>query len=158
VWTPLIPATMPEDKLESFGTQSPLGRAAQPAELAPFYVFLASQESSYMTAEVLGVTGGSPSTCCGAGSVTQFLGPGGGGRGQYAPLVRPFDRIAVIFNPKTTGDADPRPGQQVHRLPSTRSSPAPTSASAAPRSVHQERTPSRNAGSAPCAANASTIS
>jgi len=53
---------MPEDKLESFGTQSPLGRAAQPAELAPFYVFLASQESSYMTAEVLGVTGGSPIT------------------------------------------------------------------------------------------------
>ena len=62
VWTPLIPATMPEDKLESFGSQSPLGRAAQPAELAPFYVFLASQESSYMTAEVLGVTGGSPIT------------------------------------------------------------------------------------------------
>jgi NAD(P)-dependent dehydrogenase (short-subunit alcohol dehydrogenase family) len=62
VWTPLIPATMPKDKLESFGTQSPLGRAAQPAELAPFYVFLASQESSYMTAEVLGVTGGSPIT------------------------------------------------------------------------------------------------
>ena len=62
VWTPLIPATMPEDKLESFGAQSPLGRAAQPAELAPFYVFLASQESSYMTAEVLGVTGGSPIT------------------------------------------------------------------------------------------------
>ena len=62
VWTPLIPATMSEEKLESFGTQSPLGRAAQPAELAPFYVFLASQESSYMTSEVLGVTGGSPIT------------------------------------------------------------------------------------------------
>jgi NAD(P)-dependent dehydrogenase (short-subunit alcohol dehydrogenase family) len=62
VWTPLIPATMSEEKLESFGAQAPLGRAAQPAELAPFYVFLASQESSYMTAEVLGVTGGSPIT------------------------------------------------------------------------------------------------
>lgn len=62
VWTPLIPATMSEDKLESFGAQAPLGRAAQPAELAPFYVFLASQESSYMTSEVVGVTGGSPIT------------------------------------------------------------------------------------------------
>jgi NAD(P)-dependent dehydrogenase (short-subunit alcohol dehydrogenase family) len=62
VWTPLIPATMSEEKLKSFGAQAPLGRAAQPAELAPFYVFLASQESSYMTAEVLGVTGGSPIT------------------------------------------------------------------------------------------------
>jgi NAD(P)-dependent dehydrogenase (short-subunit alcohol dehydrogenase family) len=62
VWTPLIPATMGEDKLESFGAQAPMGRAAQPAELAPFYVFLASQESSYMTSEVLGVTGGSPIT------------------------------------------------------------------------------------------------
>jgi NAD(P)-dependent dehydrogenase (short-subunit alcohol dehydrogenase family) len=62
VWTPLIPATMDEKKLESFGAQAPMGRAAQPAELAPFYVFLASQESSYMTSEVLGVTGGSPIT------------------------------------------------------------------------------------------------
>jgi NAD(P)-dependent dehydrogenase (short-subunit alcohol dehydrogenase family) len=62
VWTPLIPATMSEDELESFGAQAPMGRAAQPAELAPFYVFLASQESSYMTSEVLGVTGGSPIT------------------------------------------------------------------------------------------------
>jgi NAD(P)-dependent dehydrogenase (short-subunit alcohol dehydrogenase family) len=62
VWTPLIPATMDAEKLESFGAQAPMGRAAQPAELAPFYVFLASQESSYMTSEVLGVTGGSPIT------------------------------------------------------------------------------------------------
>lgn len=62
VWTPLIPATMDEDKLDSFGAQAPMGRAAQPAELAPFFVFLASQESSYMTSEVLGVTGGSPIT------------------------------------------------------------------------------------------------
>jgi NAD(P)-dependent dehydrogenase (short-subunit alcohol dehydrogenase family) len=62
VWTPLIPATMSADKLDSFGAQAPMGRAAQPAELAPFYVFLASPESSYMTSEVLGVTGGSPIT------------------------------------------------------------------------------------------------
>ena len=51
---------MPAEKVESFGQQTPLGRAAQPAELAPAYVFLASQESSYITGEVLGVTGGSP--------------------------------------------------------------------------------------------------
>jgi NAD(P)-dependent dehydrogenase (short-subunit alcohol dehydrogenase family) len=62
VWTPLIPATMPEDKVASFGEQAPMGRAAQPVELAPVYVFLASQESSYITAEILGVTGGSPIT------------------------------------------------------------------------------------------------
>ncbi|ONI76258.1 NAD(P)-dependent oxidoreductase [Actinosynnema sp. ALI-1.44] len=62
VWTPLIPATMPADKVDSFGAQSPLGRAAQPAELAPAYVYFASQESSYVTGEVLGVTGGQPIT------------------------------------------------------------------------------------------------
>jgi NAD(P)-dependent dehydrogenase (short-subunit alcohol dehydrogenase family) len=61
VWTPLIPATMPAEKVESFGQhESPMGRAAQPAELAPAYVFFASQESSYVTGEVLGVTGGKP--------------------------------------------------------------------------------------------------
>ena len=58
VWTPLIPATMPEEKVVHFGEQTPLGRAAQPAELAPIYVFLASAESSYVTGEVLGATGG----------------------------------------------------------------------------------------------------
>ena len=59
VWTPLIPATMPEEKVEDFGAdESPTGRTAQPAELAPVYVFLASQESSYITGEVVGVTGG----------------------------------------------------------------------------------------------------
>ncbi len=58
VWTPLIPATMPEEKVDDFGAQTPLGRAAQPAELAPPFVFLASQESSYITGEVIGVTGG----------------------------------------------------------------------------------------------------
>jgi NAD(P)-dependent dehydrogenase (short-subunit alcohol dehydrogenase family) len=62
VWTPLIPATMPKEKVDSFGAQTPLGRAAQPAELGPVYVFFASQESSYVTGEVLGVTGGQPMT------------------------------------------------------------------------------------------------
>lgn len=62
VWTPLIPATMPAEKVSSFGEQTPLGRAAQPAELAPAYVFFASQESSYVTGEVLAVTGGQPLT------------------------------------------------------------------------------------------------
>jgi NAD(P)-dependent dehydrogenase (short-subunit alcohol dehydrogenase family) len=60
VWTPLIPAPMGKEKVESFGAQSPMGRAAQPAELAPSHVFLASQESSYITADVIAVTGGSP--------------------------------------------------------------------------------------------------
>lgn len=62
IWTPLIPATMPDGKVEGFGEQTPLGRAGQPAELAPAYVFLASQESSYVTGEVIGVTGGQPLT------------------------------------------------------------------------------------------------
>jgi NAD(P)-dependent dehydrogenase (short-subunit alcohol dehydrogenase family) len=60
IWTPLIPATMPEEKVESFGKQTPLGRAGQPAEVAPAYVFLASPESSYVTGEVIAVTGGQP--------------------------------------------------------------------------------------------------
>ncbi|MFB9239399.1 SDR family oxidoreductase [Plantactinospora siamensis] len=60
IWTPLIPATMPQEQVESFGADTPLGRAGQPAELAPAYVFFASQESSYVTGEVLGVTGGKP--------------------------------------------------------------------------------------------------
>ena len=60
VWTPLIPATLPEDNVKSFGEQSPMGRAAQPVELAPAYVFLASQESSYVAGETLAVTGGTP--------------------------------------------------------------------------------------------------
>jgi NAD(P)-dependent dehydrogenase (short-subunit alcohol dehydrogenase family) len=60
VWTPLIPATMPEQQVQQFGKQTPAGRPAQPAELAPVYVFLASPESSYITGEVIGVTGGKP--------------------------------------------------------------------------------------------------
>jgi NAD(P)-dependent dehydrogenase (short-subunit alcohol dehydrogenase family) len=60
IWTPLIPSTMPPEKAATFGENTPLGRAGQPAELAPIYVFLASQESSYITGEVIGVTGGRP--------------------------------------------------------------------------------------------------
>ena len=60
IWTPLIPATMPVERAESHGEETPLGRAGQPAEVAPAYVFFASQESSYITAEMLGVTGGNP--------------------------------------------------------------------------------------------------
>ena len=59
IWTPLQPSHgQPPEKLKEFGQQVPLGRPGQPAELAPSYVFLASQESSYITAEVIGVTGG----------------------------------------------------------------------------------------------------
>ncbi|HBF79067.1 MAG TPA: NAD(P)-dependent dehydrogenase [Streptomyces sp.] len=58
VWTPLIPATMPDTT--EFGKQSPLGRPAQPAELAPAYVFLASSRASYITGEIMNVTGGTP--------------------------------------------------------------------------------------------------
>lgn len=59
IWTPLQPSHgQPPEKLEKFGESTPLGRAGQPAEVAPAYVFLASQESSYITAEVIGVTGG----------------------------------------------------------------------------------------------------
>ncbi|MEU6079386.1 SDR family oxidoreductase [Streptomyces sp. NPDC047108] len=58
VWTPLIPATLPDTA--KFGKQSPLGRAAQPVEMAPAYVFLASPEASYITAEVVNATGGTP--------------------------------------------------------------------------------------------------
>jgi len=60
IWTPLIPATMPAEEVEGFGAQTPIGRAGQPVELAPAYVFLASQESSYITGERIGVTGGMP--------------------------------------------------------------------------------------------------
>jgi NAD(P)-dependent dehydrogenase (short-subunit alcohol dehydrogenase family) len=62
IWTPLIPATMPVERAEKHGESTPLGRAGQPAEVAPAYVFLASQESSYITAEMIAVTGGLPVT------------------------------------------------------------------------------------------------
>ena len=60
IWTPLIPATMPEEEVEDFGSQTPLGRVAQPAEVAPAFVFLASGEASYITGERIGVAGGMP--------------------------------------------------------------------------------------------------
>lgn len=60
-WTPLQPSYgQPQEKLTQFGRDTPLGRAGQPAELAPTYVFLANQESSYITGEIIGVTGGRP--------------------------------------------------------------------------------------------------
>lgn len=59
VWTPLQPTDgQPPEKIPTFGEQVPLGRAGQPAELGPAYVFLASQESSYITGEIIGITGG----------------------------------------------------------------------------------------------------
>jgi NAD(P)-dependent dehydrogenase (short-subunit alcohol dehydrogenase family) len=61
VWTPLqVVGGQPVEKLPEFGGQTPLGRAGQPAEVAPAYVFLASQESSYVTGQTLSVTGGMP--------------------------------------------------------------------------------------------------
>jgi len=60
VWTPLIPATMPEEKVAEFGADTPLGRAGQPAELAPVYVLLASDEGSYISGARVAVTGGRP--------------------------------------------------------------------------------------------------
>lgn len=60
IWTPLIPSTMPEDQVETFGKDVPLGRAGQPAELAAIYVLLASEGSSYMTGSTVQATGGKP--------------------------------------------------------------------------------------------------
>lgn len=58
VWTPLIPSTMPEDKVKTFGENTLFERPAQPVELAPLYVFLASDDASYVTGEIYGATGG----------------------------------------------------------------------------------------------------
>ncbi|KQS95789.1 NAD(P)-dependent oxidoreductase [Rhizobium sp. Leaf391] len=58
IWTPLIPSTMPPEKTESFGKQTLIGRAGQPAELAGAYVLLAASEGSYITGAVIPVTGG----------------------------------------------------------------------------------------------------
>lgn len=61
IWTPLQPATQPEEKIPSFGADTPLGRAGQPAEVAPAFVFLAAPATaSYVSGTVLGVTGGKP--------------------------------------------------------------------------------------------------
>jgi NAD(P)-dependent dehydrogenase (short-subunit alcohol dehydrogenase family) len=58
IWTPLIPSTFPEDKVKSFGAQVPMQRAGQPEEVAPSYVFLASEDSSYISGQILHPNGG----------------------------------------------------------------------------------------------------
>jgi NAD(P)-dependent dehydrogenase (short-subunit alcohol dehydrogenase family) len=58
VWTPLIPATFPEDAVSKFGGQVPMNRAGQPSEIAPSYVFLASKDASYITGQVIHPNGG----------------------------------------------------------------------------------------------------
>ncbi|MGN2637905.1 SDR family oxidoreductase [Nocardia takedensis] len=60
IWTPLIPSTMPPEKVANFGDDVPLGRAGQPAELAPAYVLLAGDDGSYISGARLAVTGGRP--------------------------------------------------------------------------------------------------
>jgi hypothetical protein len=60
VWTPLIPSTMPPDQVKEFGKSTPLGRPAQPKELAPAYVMLATDEASYVSGATIAVTGGKP--------------------------------------------------------------------------------------------------
>jgi hypothetical protein len=60
IWTPLIPATFDADKVKGFGADTPLGRAGQPIEVASAFVYLASDEASYVSGTVLGVTGGKP--------------------------------------------------------------------------------------------------
>lgn len=58
IWTPLIPSTFSEDQVVSFGTDTPMGRAGQPYELAPSYVYLASNDSSYVSGQIIHVNGG----------------------------------------------------------------------------------------------------
>jgi hypothetical protein len=60
IWTPLIPQSFGEEKVRKHGESAPLERAGQPAEVAPVFVFLASDEATYVSGEVVGVTGGSP--------------------------------------------------------------------------------------------------
>jgi hypothetical protein len=60
IWTPLIPSTMPPEKVEKFGGDTPMGRPGQPAELAPIYVLLASDGASYVSGATVAVTGGMP--------------------------------------------------------------------------------------------------
>ena len=60
VWTPLIPSTMPPDQVREFGQSYPMGRPAQPKELAPAYVMLATDEASYVSGATIAVTGGKP--------------------------------------------------------------------------------------------------
>ena len=58
IWTPLIPASFPADQVATFGSEQPLGRAGQPEEVAPAYVYLASDDSSYVTGQTIHVNGG----------------------------------------------------------------------------------------------------
>lgn len=58
IWTPFIPSTFPADKVKKFGQEQPLGRPGQPSEVAPSFVFLASEDASYMTGQVLHPNGG----------------------------------------------------------------------------------------------------
>ncbi|MGH8334173.1 MAG: SDR family oxidoreductase [Pseudomonas fluorescens] len=60
IWTPLIVSTMPDEEVQNFGGQTPLGRPGQPVEVAPIYVLLASDEASYITGQRYGITGGKP--------------------------------------------------------------------------------------------------
>jgi NAD(P)-dependent dehydrogenase (short-subunit alcohol dehydrogenase family) len=60
IWTPLVTMSFPAEKNAQFGADTPLGRPGQPGELAPLYVFLASDDSSYISGEVIGATGGKP--------------------------------------------------------------------------------------------------
>jgi NAD(P)-dependent dehydrogenase (short-subunit alcohol dehydrogenase family) len=60
IWTPLVTMSFPAEKNAQFGSDTPLGRPGQPAELAPLYVFLACDESRYISGEVIGATGGKP--------------------------------------------------------------------------------------------------
>jgi NAD(P)-dependent dehydrogenase (short-subunit alcohol dehydrogenase family) len=60
IWTPLIPSTMPPDHVEEFGKNTPLGRPGEPAEVAPVFVLLASDEGSYISGAMIPVTGGKP--------------------------------------------------------------------------------------------------
>jgi len=60
IWTPLIPSTMPPEQVESFGQQTPMKRPGQPAEVAPAFVYLASQDAAYVTGALIPVTGGTP--------------------------------------------------------------------------------------------------
>jgi len=60
IWTPLVVMSFPADKNAEFGADTPLGRPGQPAELAPLYVFLATDDSAYISGEVIGATGGKP--------------------------------------------------------------------------------------------------
>ena len=60
IWTPLIPSTMPPERVENFGKDTPLGRPGQPAEVAPIFVLLASDEGSYISGARVAVTGGRP--------------------------------------------------------------------------------------------------